>query len=349
MNSSPTMQDVANRARVSRMTVSRALRDDPKISLATRQRVQQLAAEMGYRTNALVSALMSNLRQTRSFSDVTTLAFVTSMPTRSGWREIAAFRRYYIGAQKRALQLGYRLDEFWLREKGVSEETLARVLRTRNIPGVMIAPTPDANTTIRLPWDDFAFVAFGYSMNVPPLYRATNHQHHSILTALRRLRALGYRRIGLCMPAGDNDRVDRGWLSGLLVFQDTIPRRNRVPHLLPRIWTLDSFSAWYHRHKPDAVISISVRQEGKLVKDWLDEIGAAVPAQVGFALLDWSPDSGDVAGIDQNSEQIGMAAVDLLVEQLHRNERGLPSLPKVVYIEGSWRDGPTAPPRCARA
>jgi transcriptional regulator with XRE-family HTH domain len=91
MKPNPTMQEVADRAQVSRMTVSRALRNDPKISLATRERVQQIARDMGYRTNALVSALMSNLRQTRAPSDVTTLAFLTSMPSRSGWREIAAF------------------------------------------------------------------------------------------------------------------------------------------------------------------------------------------------------------------------------------------------------------------
>lgn len=54
-----TMQDVATAAGVDRTTVSLALRNHPRISLATRKRVQQVADELGYRTHPLVSALMT--------------------------------------------------------------------------------------------------------------------------------------------------------------------------------------------------------------------------------------------------------------------------------------------------
>ncbi len=202
------MQDIAERAGVSRMTVSRALRRDPKISPATTDRVTRIAREMGYRANPLVSALMANLRRQSPPKDVSTLAFLTAFPTRFGWREPAAFRRYFTGARERAEQLGYRIEDFWLREEGVDEIVIARILGARGIKGVMIAPTPEASMPIELPWEKFAVVAFGYSMNIPPVHRITDHLAHSLLVALRKLKELGYRRIGVCAPSDANVRVD---------------------------------------------------------------------------------------------------------------------------------------------
>lgn len=53
----PTLQDLADELGVARSTVSRALRDDPQISEATRGRVQQRARAVGYHPNAAARAL----------------------------------------------------------------------------------------------------------------------------------------------------------------------------------------------------------------------------------------------------------------------------------------------------
>ncbi|HEY3560211.1 MAG TPA: LacI family DNA-binding transcriptional regulator [Kribbella sp.] len=52
-----TSRDVARLAGVSQPTVSRALRDDPKLSAATKQRVREAAATLGYSPNAIGRAL----------------------------------------------------------------------------------------------------------------------------------------------------------------------------------------------------------------------------------------------------------------------------------------------------
>jgi DNA-binding LacI/PurR family transcriptional regulator len=59
-----TMEDIARLAGVSTITVSRALRDSPLVTGATRDKIRQLAAEQGYRLN--LSA--RNLRTGRSHS-----------------------------------------------------------------------------------------------------------------------------------------------------------------------------------------------------------------------------------------------------------------------------------------
>ncbi|SFL75546.1 LacI family DNA-binding transcriptional regulator [Rugamonas rubra] len=63
-DSALTMEDLAKLAGVSKITVSRALRDSPLVTLETREKVRQIASEQGYRLN--ISA--RNLRMRRSYS-----------------------------------------------------------------------------------------------------------------------------------------------------------------------------------------------------------------------------------------------------------------------------------------
>jgi LacI family transcriptional regulator len=49
------------------------------------------------------------------------------------------------------------------------------------------------------------------------------------------------------------------------------------------------------------------------------------------------------AGIYQNSEVIGKAAVQLLISLIHHNERGIPAVCRETLVEGRWQDGSTLP------
>jgi DNA-binding LacI/PurR family transcriptional regulator len=57
LDRSISIQDIARAAGVSHTTVSRALRDNPVISLEVRKHIQQLASEMGYTPNAIAQSL----------------------------------------------------------------------------------------------------------------------------------------------------------------------------------------------------------------------------------------------------------------------------------------------------
>lgn len=54
-----TIKDVAKAAGVSHPTVSRALKDNPAISAETRERIQELARQMGYTPSAVAQSLLS--------------------------------------------------------------------------------------------------------------------------------------------------------------------------------------------------------------------------------------------------------------------------------------------------
>ena len=56
------MQEIASAAKLSVATVSRALNNHPAIPKKTRVRVQKVARKLGYRPNAMIGALMAQIR-----------------------------------------------------------------------------------------------------------------------------------------------------------------------------------------------------------------------------------------------------------------------------------------------
>jgi LacI family transcriptional regulator len=78
--------------------------------------------------------------------------------------------------------------------------------------------------------------------------------------------------------------------------------------------------------------------------EMLGKLGYRVPGDLGLAATTTLDGNAD-AGINQNSEEIGAAAVETLLELIYRNDIGLPKLCREVLVDGSWQDGGTLPPK----
>jgi LacI family transcriptional regulator len=331
-----TMQMIADEAGVSRMAVSLALRNSPKISVATRHKIHQIAQRMGYRPNPLVSALMTQLRDVRRVPRPTTLAYVTAFPTVDGWRRPGPFVDFFDGARARAEALGYTLEEWWAAKPGMTEHRFSEILYNRNIHGLLIAPLPAGGSTLKLEWSRFATATIAFSLASPLIHRASNDQYLSIGMALEELTKLGYRRIGLAITDEEDMRVQRKWSAGFMVYQQGIEATRRVPHLLTSGAFQRALGEWFKEHRPDAILS----QDPKL-PEYLSQLGNSVPKDVGVAHLSLTESDREFAGINQNGRLVGSSALDLVDAQLRRNERGLPPAPKTVLILGRWIAGPT--------
>lgn len=331
----PNMEDVARAAGVHRTTVSRALKNDPRLAPATRESVRQIAKDMGYRSNPLVSALMAQRRGRGGGTEIGTIAYVDAMPVDQAHPISRAFHQ---GAQHWTELAGYRFAPFVLDGRSMKASRLSKILQTRGIRGVCIAPLRSARAHLNLDWDEISASAVGYTMIRPTLNRAVSNSFHGILASLRELRRLGYRRIGLCVDARVNQRVDEYWASGFLLFQRNHPKL-RLSLFVEKGLTQKSFEKWYRKERPEVVISDSYGFENVLKHCGLD-----VPGDVGFVTLARSPEAPYQAGIDQHLDRIGAAAIDLIIGQLHRNESGLPAYPKTTMIEGSWVSGSTVRP-----
>jgi LacI family transcriptional regulator len=287
----------------------------------------------------MLTALNAYCRSKRVPKFQAVIAWINNWPDRYALQRIPGFREYYRGALDRAEQLGYVLEEFWLREKGITPARLVRILKARNIHALLLAPQPQAHTPPPIDYEDFSVVCFGYSMQPAILHVITNHHFHSINLLMARVMELGYTRIGLCVGRDWDDKCEHAWLGGLMLTLAKNPQHVDVPPFGGDFGDLGDFKRWLAKYKPEVVISSNE------FLDALRKIGRKVPEDIGFASVAVDPRSEEISGIYQNDFLIGQRAVDLLVDMIHRGEHGVPEVPIRTLVESVWVPGRTVLPR----
>lgn len=324
------------------MTVSLALRDQPELPKSTRERIQKLAEEMGYRPDPALAALNRYRAKVRQTAQGATLAYLTAFETETGWQK-CFLQRTFEGAHKRAKELGYRLEHFWLREPGLTAERLADILQNRGIRGVLVAPLPRPGR-MEFPWARFSAVAIGPSLVEPVLHSVCNNHYQSMLLALENIASAGHQRIGLILDPEVDQRHQQKYLAAFTMFQQNrCEAETRVLPLLAHPPSGEIVSQWLQTQSPDVVIS---HDDHGI--EWLRQGGAAVPEQVRFVSLIRNGDK-SITGIETFPEQIAAAAVNRLNQLLHDNETGVPELPTCLMLSGSWIVGTTCEKTaCAR-
>ena len=342
----PTLREIARQARVSHTTVSLSLRNHPSIPEETRERVQRLADQLGYRSNLLVSALMSQVRMKHPSLVPEVVGFLTGGATADNWKNHSASVGYYEGARRRAQQLGMRVEAFWLGEGGAHAAETCRMLNARAIRGNLLAPFPIPLYNHDLDWPRMICVGLGYVYNRSALHRATHNHFRGAYLAYEKASQLGYKRIGLMLERDENSRVNYAWLGGYLAAQATLAAARKERAMLKPLVADDTgnakpVQAWIKRSKPDVVIGFGPKQLETLLK-----LGYDVPGDVAFIALDVEQTKlahvEKVAGIDQNLPMVGATAIDMLAGQLYHNEQGLPQRPVLSMIDGFWVEGRTA-------
>lgn len=333
----PTLKTVAAAAGVSAMTVSLALRNSPRISRDTREKVQSLARSLGYQQNPFAASLVS-LRTSANPRYQATLALLNCFDSAAGWRRYGTFNRFYQGVMERAGTLGYSIEEFWLKDPALTVPRLRRTLTARGIPGMIMAFLEEGPQSVdklhHFDFSGFASATLGWRINDLNIHSASNDQFHTASVATQKLLALGYRRIGLILNEKTDAALEHRYRAGFLINQLELPASQRVPVFAARELTRASFLGWVRKHRLEAVLAAPAG-----LHLWLQEGGFAVPEEIGFAYLDRATPGGELAGIDQMDASVGSAAVDIVVAQIHRNENGLPAYQKSMLIRGEWVDG----------
>lgn len=345
--SQPTMADVAKQAGVSKNTVSLALRDSPRVAEETRQRVIETAKFMGYRLNPTVAHLMAQLRQSQSPGFRATLAIINTDETSDAFTAHPAIHGYVRGCRRRALQLGYELDEFWMHEPEMPLARWQAVFRARNIRGAVLVGMMRQNRM--LPqfsplWDEFPAVVTGLRTRDPALSFASSDHYALALEAFEKAMRLGYRRPALVLDGAMDKLADGRFTAGFLTgqshmvhagqrtrpfYQIASSRQNRVV-----------FYKWLDESQPDVIFTLHHQ-----VRDWLLDAGRRVPENMGLIHYDWRADHGDWAGMNQRNDLVGEVAMDMLVSMVHHNERGVPENPRATMIASRWVDGATVRPQ----
>jgi LacI family transcriptional regulator len=343
-----TQRDIAREAHVSHVTVSLALRESPTIPKETRDRIHAIAERLGYSPDPMLAALSSYKKQQRPAAHQATIAWLFGSPSASKKGE-GDFLNYYLGAEARADQLGYVLEEIDINGELGEPKRLRRMLDARNITGIILAPShlhPNHGHAFEFELSRFSAVRIGYSYRAPVLNTVANAQFRTVLTAMQKVVALGYQRIGTILTKQLDERTSWQFLGAYLAGVHFLPRKGWIDPFYtsntgPGPELEKPFFEWLERQKIDCVVAAGY---GWLCREMIQR-GIKVPQAVGYVDTQLPEADHYFSGIHQNPRQVGRGAVDLLVGMMHRHEVGIPETPSHLLIEGSWRDGQTATPR----
>jgi DNA-binding LacI/PurR family transcriptional regulator len=120
------LKDIAGRVGVSIMTVSKALRDEPDVSAATKTRIKLVAQQMGYVPDSTAQGLRT--RTTKLFG------LVISSTTNP------IFARIVFAIEERAHELGYDILLAHTQNIPEREEACIRKFLSRRVDGLFISP-----------------------------------------------------------------------------------------------------------------------------------------------------------------------------------------------------------------
>ena len=340
MESRATLQDIANLAGVGKATVSLALRNDPKISAATRQRVCQAAEQLHYRPDPALARIAAHRWRTREHPSDITVAFVTM---NHPWTNIEPLGDLRKGATAEGERLGYHVEHFRM-ESFPGPEQLARVLFHRGIRGVLVGLIFREDFARAFPWQSFIGVGCSLGYHQPPINVVVSDFHHAMERAWREAVQAGYRRIGVALleEVGAVDLFDK--VSAALFCQSRLnPELEPIPVQTFPLADRSSFCTWLRQHEPEVVIGFN-----DTVHWWLRDAGLKVPDATAFISLDTEnvpQRERTLSGMNPDYAFIGRTAIGQLDILLRTNQIGIPERPLTVHVPPVWIPGDTLPVR----
>jgi DNA-binding LacI/PurR family transcriptional regulator len=296
------MADVAARAGVSVMTVSRVLNGFDGVAGQTRSRVEKAVAELGYHADTAARVLAGGRSRTIGVVAVETDQFGPS--------------QMLFGIDHAARGAGHLVTFATLDRAGNDMGAALERLRASRVEGVIVvAPVRRVLDAVLAVERDLPLVAVGGdpTIGVPTV---TIDQHEGASRATAHLLKLGHRTVA--HVRGPRNWVDaaaraRGWADAL--------RRAGVPHERPLVgdWTAAGGHAAGSRlaADPDVTAVFAANDQTALgVIRALHEHGREVPGDVSVVGFDDTPESAyftpALTTIRQDFGEVGRRCVDLL-------------------------------------
>jgi DNA-binding LacI/PurR family transcriptional regulator len=338
-----TLRDIAEKAGVSHVTVSLALRNRSEIPKGTRERIKKLAKSMGYVPDPALGRL--NVYRRKSSSEIThsTIAWINQWEPSVELYQNPTYSQYWKGAKTRAKELGYRIEEFKPFEDGMTLKRLSGILLGRGITGIMLPPVQhDHSRKLKLPWKDYSVVRIGYSLDYLPFNVVSNAQFETAFDATSELAKRGCRSIGWTFLSSVEDKTVSHFLGG---YQAAL-HKNKIENYIPPLFlqskspedSRDSFLEWYAINRPNAILA-----QDAFILRWLRESKIKVPDDVELIHLALPiEETTRFTGMHQDSSTIGAHSVNLLDRMIRHDERGIPTNPLEVQIKSHWIDGETS-------
>ena len=324
-----TQRDVARVCGVHPSTICLALNNSPSIPLPTRQRVQAVAAELGYRPNVAARNL-ALLRGDKHGAGSLPVAWINQEKEKHHWRSDPQASFYFENARRRAVELGYHLEEMWAHEPGMTVARLAQIVHARGIEGVLLPVHRRFEfSLLSAVWNDFALVGLNdhrlsewVDVVCPDYYRNAE-------MIFRETRRLDYGRVGLVLTA-QFDAASNGLVhSCYLRYQSEVASSERVPACFLADGSNArplAFEEWMVEYQPAVVVTADADLVRRARVAGFNSIWLGLGAAT-------SPFDG---GIDEGSVDVAAAAVDCVVDKMRRFEKGMRESTRLHLLKSAW-------------
>lgn len=317
-----TIKQVAHQASVSTQTVSRVVNDLPNVTPETRERVQAVISQLGYRPNALARSL---IRQRSQAIGVVVAGLTYYGPSRT-----------LAGIQQQATESGYALflDLLPTPETDAMEPIL-RDLLAWQVDGIVwaVAEIGRNRAWLQRQTSDLPVPVVFLNMEPrPDLLSVSIDNRRCGRLATEHLLERGRRRIGIItgpLQSWEAQQRRLGWQDALLAAGLSIEAEQEVQGT----WEVSSGEEglrWLLRHYPrlDAVFA-SNDQMGLGVLTAARQLSIRVPDDLAVAGVDNIPEAAyfcpPLTSVQQHLFDLGRTGVRMLVERIDSIQRDQPS------------------------
>lgn len=314
-----TLQDLASALGISRSAASKAMRDHPEISIATRQRVQSLARELGYVRDPALTRL-ARLRwnkQAPGSGESVAYVFPPETPPDRPQIIVPTLEKVFVSE-------GFNFQTVHARDYSPSQ--LCSILKARGVRGIILHNVWDAALPQCLCDDGFACVAVAEGPVVPSCELIRQDFIWCMNDAIRRHFDEGYRRLAYIFREKNHESelfstLQAIWLNAGL---------QRTKILLHDLEDHQSLFEQLKRTKPEAIIH---HDYVRLPRDVWRSIGGHGPnREIVLRLIEG--ERGRVAGYYLSDERLAKRAAQYLAGRL--KQAGPDTLYGKILLRPEW-------------
>jgi LacI family transcriptional regulator len=316
-NSEPTIHDIARELKISASTVSRALNDNPRISLKTKEKIKAVADQFGYRPNTLAS----NLRNKKS----NTIGIVVPLINRHFFSSVIS------GAEDVAYKAGYTVVISQSNDLSAKEINIVQSMFSNRVDGLIISIAMQTNTFEHLKLfrkKHIPLVFFDRAVPEIETDKIVVDDFDGGFRVTQHLIDQGYKRIGhLAGPQNLKTYIDRknGYSSALqkngipydesLIIVNTLTSDEGVPAIQRLMGLLNPPDALFCGNDTTA-LSVMI---------YLRDKGIRIPEDVGIVGFSNEPFSKvvspSISTIAQPGFEMGQKAAELIIRKIENKER----------------------------
>jgi LacI family transcriptional regulator len=193
---------------------------------------------------------------------------------------------------------------------------------------------------LELDWPRYCSVAMEGAHIEGPLYHVSNDYRHAARLAFRHVLKLGYRRVGLLIPADWSHPGRELMIAGFCLEQAALHSRQQIPPFEQASPSPAQLAVWLKAHQPEALLC-PLCQGLSLLREAEKTLGGSCA----FVSLIDSDEEAGIAGMAVDHEALAGLAVTQLITLMRSNQRGSSGSRSCTYTPAFWRDGASCQPR----